>query len=247
MQATPESRQITLTGRTLLSPAMMRLRFSGDFRDYPITRGRHVKLMMPLQPGHGQGQGVVKRIYTLRHIDLQQGWLDIDFVLHSPDGPASWFARHAEPGSTLEMIGPKGRLDLDGETRLFAVADASALPACALLLESLPATTTGQVLISVPSAADIQPLAHPDGIELAWLCDDRPDALLQAACAIPVCHWQDAFLWAAAESGMIRRLREHFARHGRPGRERTRVMGYWKAGISETDYHEERHREMDEP
>ncbi|GGY22716.1 siderophore-interacting protein [Paludibacterium paludis] len=235
---------ITLISRRQLSPSMVRLTFHGKVGDFPIRHGRNVKLMMPCLPG--QGDGVVKRIYTIRHLNADAGTIDIDFVLHEPDGPASHFARHAAPGDSLQMIGPKGALTLPAGLPVFIAGDASALPAIGALLESLPADATGTALIHVPLPADEQALSCPPGVRLVWLHGGDTDILYRQAASSPVDDWRDAFIWVAAESGLVRRLRDHYARHGRPGRHHTRIMGYWKAGQSETEYHEERHREMDE-
>jgi NADPH-dependent ferric siderophore reductase len=79
-----------------------------------------------------------------------------------------------------------------------------------------------------------------------WVVADAVDALLPALDALPASQWQDAYLWAAAESGVVKAIRARFIAAGRASRARTRLVGYWKQGLAEHEYHDLRHVEMDE-
>ena len=50
-----------------------------------------------------------RRTYTIRA--LRRNEIDIDFVLHGENGPASRWAIHAVPGERLQIAAPDGRYD----------------------------------------------------------------------------------------------------------------------------------------
>jgi NADPH-dependent ferric siderophore reductase len=56
-----------------------------------------------------------------------------------------------------------------GQPRLLLAADETAVPAVASILEGLPATARGTVLIEVPEEADQLPLSAPPGIRIEWV------------------------------------------------------------------------------
>ena len=228
---------------TVLTPRMCRISLTcPEFSQFHVENGPNIKLYFPLPDG-----GRTSRAYTVRQFDRATLTLDIDFLLHEPEGAASLWARHAQPGDTLDIMGPRGHLDIEGEKQLLLMADLCALPALSAIVEQLPDDICGHALIAVPDAAEIIPLRHPAGVTVQWVVDPAVDALLAALTALPLASWQDAYLWVAAESAVVKRVREVFTAAGRSSRQRTRLVGYWKQGLPEPDYHNERHVEMDTP
>ena len=51
-------------------------------------------------------QRPVMRTYTLRALRREQNQMDVEFVLHGVNGPASAWATHAEPGDALQTVAP---------------------------------------------------------------------------------------------------------------------------------------------
>ncbi|MEL7103938.1 MAG: siderophore-interacting protein, partial [Pseudomonadota bacterium] len=49
-----------------------------------------------------------RRSYTIRQVRPDRGELDIDFVDHGVEGPASAWAFHAKPGDLLQIAIPNG-------------------------------------------------------------------------------------------------------------------------------------------
>lgn len=227
---------------TQLTPRMRRITVScPELAVFHVENGPNIKLYFPLPDG-----GRASRAYTVRHFRREALELDIDFLLHEPDGAASLWARHAQPGDPLAVMGPRAPLDLAGERQVLLLADLCALPAASALLESLPADTCGHALLAVPAADEVIALQHPAGVSVQWVVADAVDALLPALDALPASQWQDAYLWAAAESGVVKAIRARFIAAGRASRARTRLVGYWKQGLAEHEYHDLRHVEMDE-
>ncbi|WP_438805296.1 siderophore-interacting protein [Sodalis sp. (in: enterobacteria)] len=102
-----------------------------------------------------------------------QGELDIDFVRHGDNGPASRWVNHACIGDRLQLIAPNAAFDgngggfewlpPDGVRQVLLVADETALPAALGILEFLSAQASPpqvQAFFEVPLCADVQALNH---------------------------------------------------------------------------------------
>ena len=125
--------------------------------------------------------------------------IDIDVVLHLDpveqpgQGVAARWARDAQVGDTVSLLGPNRHLvgpDYGGiEFRpgtartVLLVGDETALPAIGSILEALPASISGHALIEVPEAGDTQQLLSRSGVQVTWLPrEGRPHGeLLDAA------------------------------------------------------------------
>jgi NADPH-dependent ferric siderophore reductase len=122
------------------------------------------------------------RTYTLRQLRAEQGEVDVDFVLHGETGPASRWAIHARPGDRVVLLAP----DADcadssegwewkppaGVGQVLLVADETALPAVAGILEELAARVDPPrtlALLEVAQAGDAVRLKAPATAELVWL------------------------------------------------------------------------------
>lgn len=121
------------------------------------------------------------RTYTIRALEGSgdERRLVVDIVVH-PDGgdtgPGAQWAERAEAGDRVVIVAPRmgypfGGIEFSpspGDDVLF-VADETALPAVAAILETLPADATGNAYVEVPLDADVQKLEAPVGVNLHWL------------------------------------------------------------------------------
>lgn len=177
-------------------------------------------------------------------------------VIH-PDslGPASQFAASAPVGSDVGLVAADRRAPDYREVgvgwhggnarQVLLVGDETALPAIVNLLAQLAPDVTGDAWIEVPHRDDVREVVHPTGIRLRWFVRDEGqsalDAFPDAGCppldlaeSEPLWaegtggHW---YLWAAGESGWVRRIRAIAKTSGRPLAQMS-LMGYWKRGIS---------------
>lgn len=128
------------------------------------------------------------RTYTVRDIRPEDREVDIDFVLHGTEGPASAWAMGAGVGDEMVIIGPDERSETGGRGRsggiewdpgeartVLLVGDETAAPAICSILETLGAEYSGHVFIEVPGAADILPVDTSAAVQLNWLArGDRP-------------------------------------------------------------------------
>ena len=144
--------------------------------------------------------------------------IDIDVVLHLDpvevpgQGVAARWARDAELGDTISMLGPNrhlvgpeyGGIEFrPGTARtVLLVGDETAVPAVGSILEALPASISGHALLEVPEAGDAQELLTRSGVQVTWLPrEGRPHGeLLDAAVRSLMSENAQAFRDAAADA-----------------------------------------------
>lgn len=116
---------VQLKRRIALSPSLTRLVFSGpDVAEMTtLAPDQRVKLLFPAPDGsrpnlsnerHWKAahsalpadQRPPMRTYTIRALRREALEVDIDFVLHGVNGPASAWATHAQVGDSLQMVAP---------------------------------------------------------------------------------------------------------------------------------------------
>ncbi|MDO1497490.1 siderophore-interacting protein [Pseudomonas putida] len=192
---------VQLKRRIALSPSLTRLVFSGpDVAEMTtLAPDQRVKLLFPAPDGSRSNlsnerhwkaahsalpadQRPPMRTYTIRTLRREALEVDIDFVLHGVNGPASAWATHAQVGDSLQMVAPN--LAYEGDTggyewkppqgvrHILLVGDETALPAIAGILEQLADDQPGlavQAFIEVPLEADCLPLHHGSATDLHWL------------------------------------------------------------------------------
>ncbi|MGO2557945.1 SIP domain-containing protein [Brachybacterium sp.] len=111
--------------------------------------------------------------------------VDIDVVLHldplerEGQGVAARWARDAQVGDTVSLLGPNrhlvgpeyGGIEFrPGTARtVLLVGDETAVPAIGSVLEALPASISGHALLEVPETGDAQQLLSRSGVQVTWL------------------------------------------------------------------------------
>ena len=193
----------TVARITALSPHFTRITLQGDDLAHFGTDGldQRIKLIIPFADGSitdvGQfdesqsmtewyrrwrelpdGQRNPIRTYTIRSPRPEMREIDIDFVLHGTEGPASAWASAAQIGDPLCVVGPDSRAVEQGggiewrpgaATSVLIAGDETATPAICSIVESLPADAVGEVCIEVPTEADALALTAPAGVNVRWL------------------------------------------------------------------------------
>ncbi|MGW2523164.1 siderophore-interacting protein [Streptomyces sp. NPDC001617] len=258
------SLQVVRTRR--LGPSLVRVTLGGEELAQFLSHGRDQSLslfvphpgqaepVVPIELGDGWWQGwrelpddvrAVMRSYTLRSLRRDPDEIDIDFVLHTPAGPASSWAVRANAGDRVLLLGPavadnrgiRFRPPKDADLTLIW-GDESALPAVSAILESLPADARARVWLEVHDAGDIQDLATEADAEITWLIRDASrvevspmalDALRDAQ--LPLA--ERPYVWIAGESGCVKQLRRHFVGERGIDRRRVTFVGYWRQGMTE--------------
>lgn len=192
----------TVARREQLSPNFLRMTLTGPDLVHFGTAGldQRIKLVLPLPDGSftdvgqfDESVGMMEwyrrwrelpdetrnpiRTYTIRAVRPESREIDVDFVLHGTEGPASAWASAAGPGAPLVVIGPDARADETGGLEwnpgdagsVLIAGDETAVPAICAIVESLPSHVTGSVYIEVPTEADALPLTAPEGVAVRWL------------------------------------------------------------------------------
>ncbi|SEQ34874.1 NADPH-dependent ferric siderophore reductase, contains FAD-binding and SIP domains [Streptomyces sp. yr375] len=244
-----------------LSPALVRVSFGGEDLVHFLSDGWDQSLSLflpqpgqvapavPFELGDGWWQGwrelpddvrAVMRSYTLRGLRAPRGGpveIDVDFVLHTPAGPASAWAAGAVVGDRVVVLGPAVADNRairfrppQGTDLVVLWGDETALPAIASILESLPAGQRARVWLEVHDAADVQELATAADAEITWVVGESSVDALRAAELPPA---GQPYVWIAGESGCVKALRRHFVRERGIDRRRVTFVGYWRHGMSE--------------
>lgn len=250
--------QVVRTRR--LGPSMVRVTFVGADLHAFHSNGRDQSLSLflphpgqtepqvPIELGDGWWQGwrelpddvrAVMRSYTLRALRRNPDEIDIDFVLHTPAGPASSWASRATPGDRVLLLGPAIadnraiRFRPPEDTDLMVLwGDETAVPAVSAILESLPAGTRARVWLEVHDAGDIQDLVSEADAEITWLVQEDGLDAIRAAQLPPA---ERPYVWIAGDSGCVKALRRHFVDERGIDRRRVTFVGYWRHGMTEEE------------
>ena len=131
------------------------------------------------RPVHERGH---MRTYTLRAVRGEgvDTRLVVDFIVHEGEcGPGGSWGAQASVGDRLVLMAPRrgypyGGIEfVPGDARsLLLVADETAVPAVAAILEQLGPDAVGHAFLEVPYDADRLTLQHPEGVVVRWLPRD---------------------------------------------------------------------------
>ncbi|WBQ05903.1 siderophore-interacting protein [Kribbella sp. CA-293567] len=251
-----------------VSPHLRRVTFTGPRLGDAVTAGPDQRIKILLPPPNGSelrlpvgkdwyagwcAQPVeersVMRTYTVRALRPAVAELDIEFVLHGVNGPASAWVSEAALGDQIGLILPfavdtgstKGLLNsgvdyVPPATSLHRVliADETALPALAGILEQLPADVRATVFVEVPDIRDIRSLPSLGRVDITWLPhagapEGTPKSLPEALEAASLARDVD-FAWVAGESAMIKQIRRHLVNQVGLPKSAVSFQGYWKRG-----------------
>lgn len=248
-----------VTGARRLTPNMIRVTLSAPEAAVIPTgiAGGHCKIMVPA-PGQSRrefaerfanGPKPVTRTYTIRHARPEACEIDIDFVAHGDDGPASAWAALAKPGDFLGFAGPglPKLTEFDGDFYLFA-ADMSAIPVVAAALEALPSDAKGLAVFEVIAPADRQEIDAPKGVSQHWLIQDDPHvsstAQIELIKSMP---WPRGRIKTviAGETGVVRALRLFLRGQMALNRHDVYASGYWRIGLAEDEHQQVKRSEAE--
>lgn len=250
------ARLLTVDRAVRLTPNMIRVTFAGPELAglTPGIEGAHCKILLPAE---GQdraafakqlrdGPRSVRRTYTIRHLRTEPSEMDIDFVAHGDEGPASAWAHRAEAGSFCGFAGPgSGKIKSFYADWYLVAADMSALPLAAATLEAMPHNAVGAAVIEVLTEEDRQHIDAPPGIDIHWLIQPDPKTRSFAQEAlIRSLPWRHGIVQVciAGESGVIRSFREFVYTQQRVPKQDTYISGYWKIGLVEDEHQEQKRR-----
>ncbi|WP_079864949.1 siderophore-interacting protein [Pseudomonas aeruginosa] len=192
---------VELKRREQLSPALTRFVFGGPevAEMKTLAADQRIKIFFPdasgqppSLPGGSEWYQAYRsveparrppmRTYTIRALRAEPEEVDVEFVLHGENGPASAWATHARIGDRLQLAAPNRQYGDDpggyewkppaGVRHILLIADETALPAVAGILEELAGEAEPPVVeafLEVPGEADILDLPAIPAARLHWL------------------------------------------------------------------------------
>jgi len=249
----PRRRRLRVARATALPSGLRRITLTGEELAGFAAAGSadHVKLFFPDpatgrldmpapgEPGRPPERGnAISRDYTplaFRAEGPDGPELDIDFVLHGDEGPASAWAASAGPGDEIGVAGPRGSvLAPTGIDDAVLVADETALPAVRRWLDALAVPVT--VLLTLADEAARGYLdGAPDHALHSFAGDDRQRELEAAVRALPI--GEGTFCFLAGEAGSLVPIRRHLRHERGLPKEQVDAHGYWKRGVVALDHH----------
>ncbi|MBY6153780.1 siderophore-interacting protein [Vannielia litorea] len=167
-------------------------------------------------------------VYTTRKIvtDGEAARITFDVFVHE-GGRVTDCARGASRGDSIAITGPGGSKLIEGHRWMGLVGDETAVPVIARQLAALPEDTRGKAVLFVPEQADVQTLAHPPGIELAWVLRSEGLTPLEAFDQLGAPR-DGSFRFFAGERSEAVALRARLTEAAAP-RESYQVAAYWTA------------------
>ncbi|MEM6847693.1 MAG: siderophore-interacting protein [Pseudomonadota bacterium] len=228
-----------------IGSAFLRVTLAGDDVSAHQDKSIHFRLVLPpegqiptwpsVAPNGSiawpDGEMALHRpVYTARAVDHDNHTIEVDVFVHEGGRVTQW-ARGLEVGdlerSVIGLVGPSGGGLLDADHVLMA-SDETGFPAVARLLEGLPASATGTLLLEAEHGAACQyPLPANHGLSVHWLARKRGERLCEATLSSLGAH-ADAALWFAGERADAKRVRDRAKELGVP-QDRLRVSGFWRA------------------
>ena len=172
------------------------------------------------------------RWYTVREHRRGVGEVDVDVVTHGDDGPGSaWVTRARSGDIAAYRVGGSCYTAPTSGTQLL-VADATSVPALAVILDGLTPSAQVRAYVEVPDDAHCPPL-HTSH-DITYL---RRGAAAPGSAVHRVIAESDAsdmadvsYAWLCGEAGMVTRLRRHLVRERGMAKEAVFFSGYWRLG-----------------
>lgn len=171
--------------------------------------------------------------YTLRRWRPEVAEIDMLFVLHGDEGPASRWAKQAAPGQPVALWGPRTAWHPPADTDSYLlVADDTGLPAVAVILETLPADARVRVVAEVDHEAEQPALRVGPNVEIVWChrngaeagtTTNLPDAVrsLELPSGTP-------YVWGGGESRTMTAVRTYVRHEVGLSREQVSLVAYWR-------------------
>ncbi|PFG44851.1 NADPH-dependent ferric siderophore reductase [Isoptericola jiangsuensis] len=158
--------------------------------------------------------------------------VDLDWVLHGDDGPASAWAGRAAPGDEVVLVGPGTSLGVPaGIGRLTLAVDETGLPAAARWVAAVGPDVRVTAIVEIGDDVDEAFVEDElDGADVEILYrTDGPGQLADAVRSLGVPE-PDELIVAYGEAGDLVPVRRHWRARG-VGPDRSTVVGHWRRGV----------------
>ncbi|WP_420548049.1 siderophore-interacting protein [Curvivirga sp.] len=239
-------RLVEIIEKKFVDPNMIRLTVKGPHMASYAENGLHFQLLIPSNEkltaiwptkktsgkihypvaNDESEQGLYRRVYTIRHIRVEQNEFDFDVLRHA-GGIASDWAENVSIGDKIGIMGPSGGHYPEANWLMLA-GDETALPAIARILENCPKDTKGEAIISLKDLEKwaIQ-LKKPDGINIKWL-DHSKGSMIDTVKTVNVPENQSAYFWFGGEFEVAADLRKYFKHDLKLSSKQYHSSAYWR-------------------
>ncbi|NEW42176.1 siderophore-interacting protein [Nocardia cyriacigeorgica] len=161
--------------------------------------------------------------------------IDIDFVSHGDDSPASAWANNVSTGTTVGLFDEGVMYQAPDHTSWsLLVGDESALPAIAGVLRSAPRDLRGAAYIEIPHIDDVQELDEPEGVTVHWLPRTDEAAKIGALATATVREAElpgtGVYAFIAGEQALASGVRRHLVNERGIPKADVTFTGYWRFG-----------------
>lgn len=212
--------QLTVTGRTAITPNYLRVHFAGKelLSERPLHPTLSVRGWFP------DGTKSHQRGYTLVNADPDAGTVDIDFAIHQ--GLATRWATQAEAGDILEVtvLGSNFALSEPTPAGYVIAGDAASLPAINSLLDAI-GDTSAKVFLEAAHDDDRQlPVGKAD---VTWVDRKNAGQALVEAVGAAAFGAADHFGWVACDNRTTRAVAKIFREDYGIPRKSIKAQAYW--------------------
>lgn len=214
--------ELTVTGRTEITPHFLRLHFTGP----DLLTERAIHPTMWVRGWFPDGSRSHQRGYTLVNPDPEAGTVDIDFALH--DGIATRWAREAQAGDTLEVtvLGSDFAIPEPAPAGYVIVGDTASLPAINSLLAAI-GDAPAQIFLE--SAHDDDREIPTGRSDITWVNRVDDGAALVRAVAEAAFDAPDHFGWVACDNRTTRAVAKVLRDDYKIPRKSVKARAYWAA------------------
>ncbi|GAA3742050.1 siderophore-interacting protein [Spinactinospora alkalitolerans] len=178
------------------------------------------------------------RTYTIRSLRAERGEVDVDFALHGDNGPASRWARAAEPGDEVALLGPHGLYAAPGDCAWqLLIGDETAVPAIGAIVEKLAPGSVARVLVEVSGDAERQRFESRGDVEIQWVPRGSAPHGRRVLEALRAADLPDGapYAWVSGEAGLVKHARRHLVADRGVDKRAITFTGYWRRGRSEEE------------
>ncbi|GAB3089372.1 siderophore-interacting protein [Isoptericola nanjingensis] len=165
--------------------------------------------------------------------------VDIDWVLHGDEGPASAWASRAAVGAEVVLAGPRGSVGVpDGIGRLTLAGDETGLPALARWVAAVGADVPVTAIVEIGDDVDeahVESELDGAAVEILYRTDG-PGQLADAVRSLGGLEPDELFVGLGEADDLVP-VRRYLRRElGLPA-EQVQVSGYWRRGTVNLDHH----------
>jgi NADPH-dependent ferric siderophore reductase len=155
---------------TKLSSSVHEVVLSGEATGLAGSPGNDVMVRVANAAGK-----FLRRRYSVRALDADHDQLTL-WITTGHDGPGSAWARSAQPGDPVDVIGPRGKIVLDPQADWHVfVGDATGLAAFYRMAQSIEVPGRAIFIVEIDHADDALTAAFDEGLGVTGIFVDRQD------------------------------------------------------------------------